>query len=234
VEEQEGSAEILATYHDMMTRNYFEILGVDPDASPADLKRRYIRLAKEFHPDARGPDIPEFVIKTSNQIFDLVAKAYRVLSDPAERQEYVRTLADPDRGLTADKTHDVMNAELQFQKGRVFLKKRDFKSARESFEWASRLVPDEAEYLAYLGWALFLAADDKQGNDALVAVRQLKKAASLNPSLETTQLFLGAIYKEQKLRDIAALHFRKALEINPDSIEAKRELSALGMRGPRQ
>ena len=123
-----------------------------------------------------------------------------------------------------------MNAELQFQKGKVFLKKRDYTSARESFGWAAKLVPEEGEYLAYLGWALFLAADNKQGNDALTAVRNLKKAAALNPSLEVTQLFLGAVYKEQKLRDIAALHFRKALEINPESLEARRELSLLGIR----
>ncbi len=231
--EREAAAEILATYHEMMTRNYFEIFDVDADASAADVKRAYVRLAKEYHPDSLGPNIPPLVVETANHIFDLVAKAYRVLSDQDERREYIRSLTEPSGQVNIEKTHDIMNAELQFQKGKVFLKKRDFKNARESFEWATRLVPEEGEYLAYLGWTLFLAAEDKQGDEALAAIRQLKKAAALNPSLETTQLFLGAVYKGQSLRDIAALYFKKALEINPESVEARRELSALGIRGPR-
>jgi tetratricopeptide (TPR) repeat protein len=231
--EREAAAKILATYHEMMTRNYFEILEVDADASPADVKRAYVRLAKVYHPDSLGPGTAPLVVKTANQIFDLVAKAYRVLSDPDERRDYVRSLTETNGRVNIEKTHDIMNAELQFQKGKVFLRKRDFRNARESFEWATRLVPEEAEYLAYFGWVLFLSAEDKQGEEVLAAVRQLKKAASMNPSLEATQLFLGAVYKGQKLRDIAALYFRKALEINPESVEAKRELSVLGMKGPR-
>ena len=108
------------------------------------------------------------------------------------RAEYIRSFTEPGGGMDVEKTSNIMNAELQFQKGKVFLKKRDYTSARESFGWATKLVPEEGEYLAYLGWALFLAADDKQGNDALTAVRNLKKAAALNPSLEATQLFLGS------------------------------------------
>jgi curved DNA-binding protein CbpA len=227
---KDAASEILATYHEMTTKNYFEVLGVDEDTSVQDIKRAYVRLVKEYHPDSLGQGTPPLVVKTANHIFDLVTKAYKVLMDQRERAEYIRSFTEPGGGMDAEKTSNIMNAELQFQKGKVFLKKRDYTSARESFGWATKLAPEEGEYLAYLGWALFLAADDKQGNDALAAVRNLKKAAALNPSLETTQLFLGAVYKEQKLRDIAALHFRKALEINPESLEARRELSLLGIR----
>ncbi len=229
----DAAAQILATYHEMTTKNYFEVLDVGSDTSLQDIKRAYVRLAKEYHPDSLGPDTAPLVVKTANQIFDQVTKAYKVLSDQDERLKYTRSLTEPGGRVDLDKTHDIMNAEFQFQKGKVFLKKRDYPGARESFGWASKLVPEEGEYLAYLGWALFLSAEDKHGDDALTAVRHLKKAALLNPSLEATQLFLGAVYKEQKLRDIAALHFKKALEINPESIEAKRELSALGIRDPR-
>jgi tetratricopeptide (TPR) repeat protein len=231
--EKDAAAEILATYHEMMTKNYFEILEVDTDASAQDVKRAYIRLAKQYHPDSLGPDTSPLMEKTANQIFDLTTKAYKVLFDENGRREYVRSLTETNGRVNVEKTHDIMNAELQFQKGKVFLKKRDFVNARECLEWATKLVPEEAEYLAYFGWTLFLSVEDKQGNEALAAIRQLKKAASINPSLEVTQLFLGAVYKVQKLRDIAALHFKKALEINPESIEAKRELSALGMREAR-
>jgi curved DNA-binding protein CbpA len=227
---KDAASEIVATYHEMTTKNYFEVLGVDENTPAQDVKRAYVRLVKEYHPDSLGPETPPLVLKTANQIFDLVTKAYKILTDQHDRAEYIRSFTESGGGLDAEKTSNIMNAELQFQKGKVFLKKRDYASARESFGWAAKLVPEEGEYLAYLGWALFLAADNKQGNDALTAVRNLKKAAALNPSLEATQLFLGTVYKEQRLRDIAALHFRKALEINPESLEARRELSLLGIR----
>jgi len=229
----DAASQVLAVYNAMTTKNYFEVLEVDKNAPAQDIKRAYVKLAKEYHPDSLGPDTPPLVVKTANQIFDLVTKAYKVLSDQQERTDYIRSLTEPRGGIDKEKTHDIMNAELQFMKGKVFLKKRDYTSARESFGWAFKLMPEEGEYLAYLGWTLFLAASDKQGNDAVTAVRYLKKAATLNPSLEITQLFLGAIYKEQKLKDIAALHFRKALEINPESLEARRELSLLGIKNHR-
>ena len=39
----------------MTTKNYFEVLGVDEDTSVQDIKRAYVRLVKEYHPDSLGP-----------------------------------------------------------------------------------------------------------------------------------------------------------------------------------
>ncbi len=234
IPQDELLSKMVATYHAMSTMNYFEILGVDQSTPPEQIKPAYVRLAKEYHPDSLGPNAPTLVEKTANQIFDLVSRAYRVLSDEGERKDYLKSLSGKDDKVTIEKTHDIMNAELQFQKGKVFLKKRDYQSAKESFGWAVKLMPDEAEYLAYLGWALFLSAENKVGEEALTATKYLKKAASLNPSIETIQLFLGTVYKTQNLKDIAALYFKKALEINPESVEAKRELASLGVKSQQQ
>jgi tetratricopeptide (TPR) repeat protein len=223
------ASRVLATYHEMSTKSYFEVLGVDERTPPQDLKRAYLKLAKEYHPDSFPPDTLPLVEKTANQIFDLVTKAYKVLVNDEEKKRYIRSLAAPEEKVAFEKTHDIMNAELMFQKGRVFLKKRDWKNARECLQWAVKLMPEEAEYLAYFAWATFLCAQDKSGSEVVEAIKQLKKAASLNPSLEIAQLFLGGIYKTQGLKDIAAFHFKKAVDINPESVEAKRELAALGV-----
>jgi tetratricopeptide (TPR) repeat protein len=224
----EIASRILATYHAMSTKSYFEVLGVDEKAPPQDLKRAYLKLAKEYHPDSFPPDTLPLVEKTANQIFDLVTKAYKVLADDEEKKRYIRSLTAPEEKIAVEKTHDIMNAELMFQKGRVFLKKRDWKSAYESLQWAAKLMPEEGEYLAYYAWASFLCAQDKSGSEAVGAIKHLKKAVSLNPLLDVAHLFLGEIYKIQGYKDIAALHFRKAVEINPESVEAKRELASLG------
>ena len=65
-------------------RDYYEVLGVGRDASSADIKASYRRLAVKFHPD-RNPDLPE-----AEEKFKEASEAYAVLSDPDKRARYDR------------------------------------------------------------------------------------------------------------------------------------------------
>ncbi|GEM_PF-3464960 len=229
--QDELSTKILKVYQKMASQNHFEVLGVDQNAPLPDIKKAYLQLAKKYHPDSIPQDVLPMVEKTANRIFDTVNKAYRVLSNEEERNQYIRSMSAPEENMTESKLQDVTNAELQFQKGKIYLKKKDFRNAKEAFKWSVKLVPDEGEYLAYLGWVLFLSAENKKGGDAVKAITYIKKASALNPSIESPFIFLGMIYKVQNLKDVAMLQFKKALEINPDSVEAQRELKALsGMK----
>jgi molecular chaperone DnaJ len=72
-----------------MAKDYYDILGVERNASGEDIKKAFRRVARETHPDA-NPDDPGAEAK-----FKQAAEAYEVLSDPARRQRY-------DRGDTID------------------------------------------------------------------------------------------------------------------------------------
>jgi DnaJ-class molecular chaperone len=63
-------------------RDPYEVLGVGPGASNADIKAAYRRLAKELHPDARGgsPKLPAR--------FQEVTAAYNQLKDEAARRRF--------------------------------------------------------------------------------------------------------------------------------------------------
>ena len=64
-------------------QDYYELLGVPRDASHADIKRAFRRLARELHPDvSEAPD--------AERSFRAVAEAYEVLSDPERRRTYDR------------------------------------------------------------------------------------------------------------------------------------------------
>src|SRR5690348_7226972 len=65
-----------------MPRDYYEILGVERDASGPEIKRAFRRLARDLHPDVNNHD-PD-----AEEKFKEAAEAYEVLSDPERRQRY--------------------------------------------------------------------------------------------------------------------------------------------------
>ncbi len=67
-----------------MPQDYYELLGVPREASDADIKKAFRRLARELHPDVNDHD-PEAEAK-----FKQAAEAYEALSDPERRQIYDR------------------------------------------------------------------------------------------------------------------------------------------------
>ncbi len=67
-----------------MSTDYYERLGVARDASEAEIKKAFRRLARELHPDVNAHD-PE-----AEEKFKSAAEAYEVLSDPERRATYDR------------------------------------------------------------------------------------------------------------------------------------------------
>lgn len=66
----------------MKSKDYYEILGVARDASPADLKKAFRKLAKLHHPDKNAGD------PTAEDRFKEINEAYAVLSDADKRRRY--------------------------------------------------------------------------------------------------------------------------------------------------
>ena len=73
---------------DFLEKDYYKSLGVPKDAKPAEIKKAYRKLARQFHPDANKGD------SVAEERFKEVSEAYDVLSDDERRKEYdeARTL----------------------------------------------------------------------------------------------------------------------------------------------
>src|SRR5690625_6922065 len=70
------------TGQDWLEKDFYAALGVPKDASEADIKKAYRKLARKYHPDQNAGD-PEAETK-----FKEVGEAYSVLSDSEKRQQY--------------------------------------------------------------------------------------------------------------------------------------------------
>ena len=62
--------------------DYYKILGVDKTIPQKDVKRAYLKRAKQFHPDLH-PDDPKAKAK-----FQALNEAYEVIGDPEKRKKY--------------------------------------------------------------------------------------------------------------------------------------------------
>ena len=65
----------------MEFRDYYKILGVDPDADDKAIKAAYRRLARKYHPDVSTDENAE-------EKFKELSEAYEVLKDTEKRAQY--------------------------------------------------------------------------------------------------------------------------------------------------
>ena len=62
--------------------DYYKLLEVSRDANPDEIKKKYRKLSRQYHPDL-NPDNPE-----AEEKFKQISEAYGILSNKDKRQEY--------------------------------------------------------------------------------------------------------------------------------------------------
>lgn len=71
-------------------KDYYEILSVKEDATQDEIKKAYVKLAKEYHPDGYERLAKEFRDQAEERIKE-INMVYSILSKPDKRKEYDRT-----------------------------------------------------------------------------------------------------------------------------------------------
>lgn len=222
---------LTARYESMQAQTHYEVLGLDENANDNQVKKAYFKLAKEFHPDKLYNHADRTVKKHADKAFAVVNKAYEQLKTAEGRKAYSQKLKEISEGLDLDKeAESMLKSEVEFQKGVVFLRKRDFASAAAQFNAAIDLNPRESDHFAYAGWCEFQLY--YPGNEAgwKGGVLKLEKAIEMSAKAYEALFFLAQAVKLQGDIEKAEGLFQRVLKLRPHHVEAQRELRLIEQR----
>jgi CheY-like chemotaxis protein/Flp pilus assembly protein TadD len=154
----------------------------------------------------------------------------RTLGDriPQDSEEDTQRLESASPSVS-DTAARALEAESWFRKGRDLLKGKKYSEAVEAFGMSAHLDPTEGEYVAHLGYALYLSNPTEE----LVrkeALEDIARGIKLSPDREMSYVYLGRIFKVMGDLDVARKMFSRALAIRPHCREAEQELRLMEMR----
>lgn len=197
---------------------FYEILGVAPTASSAEVRKAYLTIAKERHPD-RFADPAEKA--RAQDFFQKATEAFNTLSNERGRAQYDAEMAKPKLVTPEEIAADA------FSRGQALLEARDIDGAIELLRSAAYHAPQEARYHAALGRAL--ARHPKTAREGVVS---LEEAARLAPRNAMVHAELALVLEAQGLHIRAKKAAEAARALAPDDPQVARIAAQLGLDGP--
>ena len=214
-------AEVLEMKQGLASKDYYQILGVDPKGSDEDIKKAYFQLARKFHPDRFDRQISQSYREQIDEVFNAVTNAYRTLSDKEKRAAY-------DKSTAPVQVEDVgKKAELRFRQARVLNSQGRYQEAIILLEEAVRMRKKADYYL------LLAQLEMKTPSLSRKAEQDFLNAIAMEPWKADGHIGLGLLYKNEGLTIRAIRSFKKAVEIEPENQRAQAELEELG-EGPKK
>ena len=199
--------------------DYFVRLGLTERATRDDVKKAFLAIAKQFHPDRFSAPALADLADVVKDFFTAVNEAYETLSDDRRRAEYLAQGRGTSRSAASE------GAMVDFQKGEACLRTRDWARARGFFESALRADP-KAEYQAALAYVLVADPRTKDRERA----RGILEEAMRDPTCDRAYYVAGLLARDESEDARAEKLFRQAATINPRNADAVRELKTLEAR----
>ncbi len=180
--------EVTALHARLGDLDHWQLLGLERGASPADVKRAYLKAAKRLHPDHLMRLGLEDLKETANSVFTQIARAHEVLTDPDERARYEESQS----GVSETEAILAAQAEQYFQRGEMLIRAGNFRGAAEFLDRAVKTYDREPDYHAAYGWALHRMNPP----DNPRALGHFEKALELSGEQAQTLLRMSLVLKE--------------------------------------
>src|SRR6476469_2368508 len=166
---------------------YYEILGVEPGASQAEVKQAYRTLAKTWHPDC-FPDDPLMKQKAEEEI-----KKINYAYQQVKSYQFTDAIASPNPTCQTRVYSDSANAETHYNRGMENVQNLKYEEAIEEFSKAIRIDPKYIEAYEQRGLACaklgyeYRAASDLGNASRLKRTQRKTAAQTLPPQKERSQ-----------------------------------------------
>lgn len=210
-------------------RNYYQLFDLTPKSfSFPALKTAYFSKTRHYAPE-QFIRLPGAAQNIAAQILASYAHAYNTLANVVTKERYDELLHTDTVGIDG-KQDEKLQAEIQYQAGKVFLGMNDFVSAEKALQDAVILAPNNPSYCAFLAWALyrnpahrFSAAARERARGLLGKSLQLEKTAN-------AYAFRGWMLLDEGKDGLAEGEFHKALRLDAREMNARRGLRTLAER----
>ncbi len=215
-------------------KNHFEMLGVEPGCSDAEVRRAYVGLAKRFHPDAHGDPRLADLHDMLAAVFIRVGEAWEVLGDAKSRASYqgrfgaLRRPGDGKPGVAppppppSNGAYVYVPPEETLLKAQLLLAQARYWDAIQMLEVAIPQMEPRRHQLR--GRILLARAYAKNPNWVRKAEEQLQDVVREDPANVDAHYELGLLYKAGGRPARAQAMFRRVLELRPDHRDAVAEL----------
>lgn len=198
-----------------MKINYYEVLGVERNASEQEIRDRFRKLAREQHPDRyRGPDKAD-----AERKFQTLTEAVNVLTNPAKRRQHDSELVSGGSRGTVDMAQI---AKAYMAKGVKAYKDGDMRAAYENFDMAVKHNAADAKAHHYL--ALAAARIPSMMRQAVQAI---ENAVQREPVNFVYLKDAGMLCRRAGLVAKAERYFEEALKWDPQNAEVNAALAEL-------
>ena len=207
-------------YDFIKDKKAYEIFGVSETADLQQISASYKELSKSFHPDRVPENSPKEISELYSKIFVHIGESYKSIKIDS-------------KGVLYDKKQEVvalkklLESENKMNKCKVFLKKRQHKKALELLLEIEKSNAPPNDYMVYMIWSKLGLYFD-QPREHLHLAREVQRDIAKIPYEErhsTYYFFIKGLFSKMKREyDVATTHFKRALELNPDFVEAEMEL----------
>jgi curved DNA-binding protein CbpA len=212
-------------------QNLYAVLEVSPDATKGAIKAAYLTLARLYHPDRAASMARPTLRGELERIFTRLSEAHTTLVDDQRRADYDRSLGMGGGPMDeATQAQRLLEAEVEFQKGEVLFKRRDFPGAIERLSVSVAKNPEEGEHLALLAWCEYVRPGADSGALLASTTARLRQAILLSPKCARAHHYLAMLLKTDGDLEGALTHFKLAVQYQPYNSEAQSELRVLQMR----
>jgi curved DNA-binding protein CbpA len=195
--------------------DYYALLGVDREATEAEIRERFRSLARETHPDR----VPNWRREKAEADFQEIAQAVNVLTNPERRKAYDFELSMAKAAAEFGETDSVVRDYIA--QGIAAYKEKKYAEAAGNFSLAIRRDASDARAHHYLGLA------SARAGDLRAAVRALEAAIALDPQNTRLLADAGSVFRQAGLLLKAEKAYQEAMRWDPTASDLRRALEEI-------